>query len=164
MRFAQVFAPLSTAIVVSLGSSILFMQPNASLAQPAPSRSIPPGTSYENRILQQLNLNADQQQRIRTIQNQYASQQQALGQSLAQASRQFAQSMASDVPEAQVREQYRQVKTLQQQLGDLSFARLLAIRNVLTVEQRRQVATLLQQRPTRPPASTSQPTPRSSQP
>ena len=46
--------------------------------------------------------------------------------------------MAGTASESQIREKYRQVETLQQQVSDIRFDSMLVMPEVLTPEQRRQ--------------------------
>jgi Spy/CpxP family protein refolding chaperone len=54
--------------------------------------------------------------------------------------------MASTASQNQIREKYRQVETLKQQVADIKFESMLAMREVLTPEQRRQFAERKQNR------------------
>ena len=54
--------------------------------------------------------------------------------------------MAGDTPEAELRTQYDTVQTLQCEAADMRFETMLATREVLTPEQRSELAELMRQR------------------
>lgn len=137
-----------TVLMLSLGSAISF----ASLNSPLP-QAIAQNTEEQRRpgrdksqLFQDLNLTPEQNQQIQTIQNQYREQISQRGQGLRQARQELSELMASTAAQNQIREKYRQVAELQQQLGNIRFDSMLAMREVLTPEQRRQFAERKQNR------------------
>jgi Spy/CpxP family protein refolding chaperone len=91
--------------------------------------------------LQQLNLSSEQVQKILAIQEQMLKvSTSAKARTLGQASKELQTLIKSEAPANQIREKYREVQALTQTLIDASFDDQLAIRDVLTVEQRRQQA------------------------
>ena len=54
--------------------------------------------------------------------------------------------MAGTASQSHIQEKHRQVETLQQQAAEIRFNRLLAMREVLTPQQRRQFAERMQNR------------------
>jgi len=96
--------------------------------------------------LRELNLSPEQMQRIKAIHEQYKPQFQANRESMRSAHDELRQLMASNASTNQLRQKHEQLQTMQQQTGDLRFESMLAIREVLTPEQRQQAATLMEQR------------------
>lgn len=104
-----------------------------------------PGGSQEG-WLQQLNLSQTQIQRIQSIRNQYKDRISQKRQSLKQAQQELQALMQSNAAKNQVMDKFRQVQGLRQQLEELNFNSMLDIREVLTVEQRRQLSEQMQRR------------------
>jgi len=96
--------------------------------------------------IQRLNLTTEQTQRMQTISNKYRGQIFELAKTLRQAEFELGQMLGSDVSIDALRQKHRQVETLKQKVGNLRFESLLEMREVLTPEQRRQVAQNLQNR------------------
>lgn len=139
-------------LMLSLGSAFAFAHPNSPLTQaiaqnteeqPRPERR--PGRD-KSQLFQDLNLTPEQNQQIETIQNQDREQISQRRQALRQARQELVELMAGTASESQIREKYSQVAALQQQVSDLRFDSMLAMREVLTPEQRRQFAEQKQNR------------------
>jgi periplasmic protein CpxP/Spy len=96
--------------------------------------------------LAELNLSAEQVQRIQAISSQSQSQLVERRKSLRQAQDQLRLLLEGAASNAQIREQHYQVQLLRQQVSSLQFERLLSIREVLTPEQRRQFAVQMRNR------------------
>ena len=143
------------AVLVALGGAVAIANPSSFRLQPlaqtpvSPSATEPaaPASPMEPGWLKELNLNADQVQKMRAIRSQYKDKI-GQGRQAARQSRQELQAlMAGDASETQIREKYKQVKTLKQQVADAQFESMLATRNVLNLEQRRKFASqMLKQR------------------
>jgi len=165
LRRASVLAVLT----LSLGSAVAFTQANwfpqatAQNTEEQPEQQRPePGPAQNTeeqpeqrrpergpgrdkaRLIQELNLTPEQTQRLQAIQNQYQEQVSQRRQAARQARQELFDLMAGTASESQVREKYRQVETLKQQAEDVKFSSLLAMREVLTPEQRRQFAERMQ--------------------
>lgn len=135
-------------LMLSLGSAFAFVHPNSPLTQAIAQNTEEqrrPGRD-KSQLFQNLNLTPEQNQQIETIQNQYREQIFQRGQALRQARQELVELMAGTASESQIREKYRQVAALQQQVSDLRFDNMLAMREVLTPEQRRQFAERKQNR------------------
>jgi Spy/CpxP family protein refolding chaperone len=133
-------------LMLSLGSAIAFANPNSPLPQviaQTPEQQRRP-IRDKSQLIQELNLTPEQSQQIQTIQNQYREQISQRRQALRQARQELLDLMAGTAAESQIREKYRQVATLQQQVSDNRFDSMLAMREVLTPEQRRQFAERMQ--------------------
>ncbi|MCY7276763.1 MAG: Spy/CpxP family protein refolding chaperone [Phormidesmis sp. CAN_BIN44] len=96
--------------------------------------------------LRDLNLTSDQMQKIQAIRRQSKEQIHRQHQAIQQAQQELQSLMMSDAPVAQIREKYRQVKTLREQLADTQFDSLLETRQVLNADQRRKFADRMQRR------------------
>jgi Spy/CpxP family protein refolding chaperone len=90
--------------------------------------------------LKELNLSAGQMQQIRAVREKYRDRIRASKQSERQAQQELRRLMGGDASKEQVQEKYRQVKTLREQVADAQFESMLAMRDVLTVEQRQKFA------------------------
>ena len=134
-------------LMLSLGSTVAFADPNSLLPQ-----AIAQNTEEQRRpnrkaqLIQELNLTPEQTQQIQAIQNQYQDQISQRRQAVRQARQELLALLAGTASESQVRQKYRQVETLKQQVSDLRFDSTLAMREVLTPEQRRQFAERMQNR------------------
>lgn len=126
------------------------------LADPAPQPPVaqrpgddgppgPPGRG-QGELFEQLKLSQDQMQKMQQIRDRYKNQMQQQQQTLRQAEEEFRDMMASTADQSQLREKHRQVQGLREKLGELRFESLLEMREVLTPDQRRQMAELMQQR------------------
>lgn len=97
-------------------------------------------------MLQKLNLTREQKQQLRAIQQQYKGEMKQQRQELLQAQQELTGLMAGTASQSQIREKYRQVEALRQEVGELQLESMLATREVMTPAQRRQFAQLMQQR------------------
>ena len=98
-----------------------------------------------NKLLQQLELSPEQSQQIETIQQQFRSENEPLWQEM-QANRQQMRSLlTSETSAEELRQQHQQAQSLHQQLSDNRFETMLQIREVLTPEQRTQLAEMMEQ-------------------
>jgi Spy/CpxP family protein refolding chaperone len=113
-------------------------------AQPRPQ-------SPELRWIDQLNLRSDQARRIEAIQDRYRDRIEERRRTMQQALETLRNLMAGDTTTQTIRGQYRQVESLRQELAELQFERVLAIREVLTPQQRSQLVQIMEQhhRPSR---------------
>ncbi|MGL5061764.1 MAG: Spy/CpxP family protein refolding chaperone, partial [Microcoleus sp.] len=94
-----------------------------------------------------LNLTADQKQRMQAIRDRYKDQISQRMQAVRQARQELTTMMSSATANAtQMRDKHRQVMALQQQLEEVRFESMMAMREVLTAEQRSRLAQLMQQR------------------
>ena len=99
-----------------------------------------------DRLVQQLDLTSEQSEQIEAIEEQSETENQALFEQL-QTNRQEMQSLlTSNADSEQLRANHQQGQNLRQELGDNRFETMLEIREVLTPEQRTQMAELMAQR------------------
>lgn len=87
-------------------------------------------------LLRSLNLSRRQKAQLFDIQGQYKSEIQTRREKLRSEITTLRQLMVSDVPAAEVSTQFDQVQDSRRELNDINFKGYLAIREVLTLEQR----------------------------
>ncbi|MBW4471152.1 MAG: Spy/CpxP family protein refolding chaperone [Stenomitos rutilans HA7619-LM2] len=138
---------------VAIANPLLRLQPIAQTPTASPSQTpsnqaTPDQMSPNHRDgwLKDLNLSADQVQKMRAIRNQYQDKIGQGRQAVRQSRQELQALMAGDATEAQIRAKYNQVKTLKQQVADAQFESILATRNVLNPEQRRKFASRMLKR------------------
>ena len=100
----------------------------------------------EGGMFEKLNLSADQKQKMQAVRDQYKDQISQRMQAVRQARQELETMMAGTANASQMRDKHRQIMGLRQQLQDLQFESTLAMRELLTSEQRSQLAQLMQQR------------------
>ena len=101
----------------------------------------------EGGLFDQLNLSADQKQKMQGVRDRYKDQVSQKIQAVRQARQELETMMSNPTANAsQMREKYRQIMGLRQQLEEAQFESTLAMREVLTPEQRTQLSQLMQQR------------------
>ncbi len=145
---------ISTLLAFGIGGSMAYVM-SPLLAQnfsPLSAQNTPRNPAGQGRtrggprLLQELNLTPAQTQRLRAIRAQHQRSLAQRARSLRQAQQELQQLMAGAAPASQVRSKFRQVESLRQQIAQLRFESMLAIREVLTPEQRRRFAQSLQSR------------------
>ena len=98
------------------------------------------------RMQQELGLDDNQTSQIKAIHEQAKQDTQGLRQEMRQAKEEMGKLMASDASDTELRQQYRKMQGIRQQLSRKRFEKKLAVRKVLTTEQRTKMAELKQQR------------------
>lgn len=96
--------------------------------------------------LEQLNLTPQQQQEIQAIRDRYQTQLQTSRDQMRQNMERMGQMMSGNSSDNDLRNLHNQILQARQQIGQMQFEQMLAIRNVLTEEQRQQFGQLMQQR------------------
>ncbi|MBN3926399.1 Spy/CpxP family protein refolding chaperone [Nostoc sp. NMS4] len=134
---------LVAAIVIALGGASAFAEASGSflprnLAQN--STNLPPQRRPQSGWLQELNLTSQQIQQIKTIRSQSQNQIKPKRQAVQQAQQELHDLLAGKTSTEQVRTKYNQLKILRQQLADTQFENTLAIREILSLEQRQKFA------------------------
>lgn len=136
-------------LMLSLGSAVALVNPNSlglqAIAQDTEDQREGRPDRGKAQLIQELNLTPDQTQRLQAIRDQDQDQISQRKQAARQARQELVDLMAGTASESQVREKYRQVEALKQQAEDARFDSLLAMREVLTPEQRRQFAERMQE-------------------
>lgn len=97
-------------------------------------------------LQEQLDLSTEQRQRIEAIEQQSETETEGLHQQLREAKQQMQSLLSSEASTNELRQQHQQIQELHQQLEDSRFETRLQVREVLTPEQRTQLAELMQQR------------------
>ncbi|BAY88985.1 MULTISPECIES: Spy/CpxP family protein refolding chaperone [unclassified Tolypothrix] len=134
---------LITAIIIALSGASAFAQARGSffgenLAQNSTNLSKP--RRPQSGWLQELNLTSAQVQQMKQIRSQSQSQIKPKRQAVQQAQQELRNLLAGTASKQQVLTKYNQLKVLKQQLADAQFENTLAIREILTVEQRQKFA------------------------
>jgi len=108
--------------------------PNDSLAERSDNADIPSG-----RILKQLNLTPEQLQKLKAISDRQLTQIRDLAQQSRQANKELRDMLAGIESSDVIRAKHTQVLNLQQELRKQHFERMLAMREILTLQQRSQL-------------------------
>ncbi|MEC4802845.1 MAG: Spy/CpxP family protein refolding chaperone [Jaaginema sp. PMC 1079.18] len=96
--------------------------------------------------LEQLDLSNAQQAQIRAIRDRYKGQTEQQRQTLRTAREQLKELMAGNASANEIRAQHNTVTSLQQQMADSHLEMMLEIREILTIEQREQLAQMTEER------------------
>ncbi|MBD1810683.1 Spy/CpxP family protein refolding chaperone [Microcoleus vaginatus DQ-U2] len=100
----------------------------------------------EGGMFEKLNLSAEQKQQMQAVRDRYKDQLSQRMQAVRQARQELDTMMSGTVNASEIREKHRQIMGLRQQFEEVQFENTLALREVLTPEQRSQFAQLMQQR------------------
>ncbi|NER79398.1 MAG: Spy/CpxP family protein refolding chaperone [Leptolyngbya sp. SIO1D8] len=98
------------------------------------------------RLIQELELTEDQVTQIQAIREGSREEMRALHDNLRANHETLHGLMASDATEAELRAQHEEIQTLHIEVADKRFETMLAIRGILTPEQRSELAELMEQR------------------
>jgi Spy/CpxP family protein refolding chaperone len=110
-----------------------------------------PNPDREDRLMQSLNLNEQQKQDLNAIRQKYQGQMETLYSQLRTRQDEMRTLMGGNASDNDIRAKHKQVEELRQQLGELRFESMLASRKVLTPDQRKQFAQLMDERRVRKP-------------
>jgi periplasmic protein CpxP/Spy len=136
-KFHQYIAAL-LVLTVSMGIPATYTLPQPSQAQEIGET---PG-----KLLQQLNLSNDQLQRIKNIRSRNNSEIRSSRQRARQLQQEIQELMAGTASSDLVRAKFNELQSARQQAAKLQFEQMLAMREVLTPQQRSQLAQLMKQR------------------
>jgi periplasmic protein CpxP/Spy len=150
MNWRSLFLIAAIPLLLPIGSSLARPEsPSAFPALMAQRPFGPPtgdgemrGEGREPRLPEELNLTTEQSQRIQAIQEQSKAARESLHQQLQAAEEQMRSLLAGNATADQLRQQHQQLQNLRQQLGNQHFETMLAIREILTPQQRAQMAEL----------------------
>ena len=150
MMLRRTLLIVAASILIPIGGAFALTETQANrplmvAQQTAQSDDFRSRGSRESRWLDELDLTTEQSEQIQAIREDSRATMEPLHQQLQQAREQLQSQLASDTPTDQLRRQHQQVQALQQQLGEQRFESMLAIRQVLTSEQRVQMAELAEQ-------------------
>lgn len=96
--------------------------------------------------LKALNLSSEQVQKIREIRSRYENRLTEQRRAVRQAQQELKQLMAGNASADQLRQKFDQLQSLKQRLGDTRMESMLAIREVLTAEQRQKLTEVMKHR------------------
>lgn len=108
-----------------------------------------PNPQREQRLMESLNLNDQQKQELNAIRQKHQSQMETLSAQLRTRQDELRTLMSSNASDNEIRAKHQQVADLRQQLGELRFESMLESRKVLTPDQRKQFAQLMDERRSR---------------
>ena len=108
-----------------------------------------PNPQREQRLMESLNLNDQQKQDLNAIRQKYQSQMNTIVSQLQIRQDELRTLMSGNASDDAIRAKHNQVAELRQQLGDLRFESMLESRKVLTPDQRKQFAQLMDERRSR---------------
>jgi protein CpxP len=139
---------LSTVAILMLSLSSTAAIAIPQLPQTITQAPQPPGPPMQDggQLFDKLNLTADQKQKMQAIRNQYKDKITQHRESIVKANQELTNMMNGNSSDTQLREKHRQVVAQAQQMADLQFDMMLAMRQILTPEQRRQLAQMMQER------------------
>ncbi|MGK7926604.1 MAG: Spy/CpxP family protein refolding chaperone [Spirulina sp.] len=145
MKLQKFFLLAASPLVLTLGGAMAFMGADALHSQfnaPAIAQDGPGGGRRDRgmRMLEQLNLSAEQKQQIQAIREQAKANSQQLREQMQNAREQMRSLMAGNASESELRQQHQVIDNLRDQMSDRRFETMLQIREVLTPEQRAQLA------------------------
>lgn len=148
---ASLFIPMSSMAAPFRQSQNFRSHRVQTVAQTPSNEEMPKKGRYNKeqrmqRMQQELGLNADQVKRIQDIHNQAKQDTQGLREQMKQARERMGALMASNASDGQLREQHRKIQDLQRQLSEKRFNTKLAVRGVLTDEQKAKMAEMQKQR------------------
>lgn len=137
-----------SVVLLSLGGAVALANQNPLFPQSVAQNA--GGLGHMGRgqpkLMEQLNLTPDQKQKLQTIHSQYQDQISQRKQAVRKATQELRDLMASDASATSIRTKHQEVQGLRQQLEAVSFESTLATRDVLTLDQRKQFAQLMEQR------------------
>lgn len=141
---------LVAVLMLSIGSSAAFAAPMPQTVAQTPGDSTSPQPQRrKNRdsFLQELNLTPQQMQQMQAMQARYKPQISQRAQAMRQAKQELASLMSSTTAStSQITAKNQQVEQLAQQIRQLKFESMMAMREIMTPEQRTKFAQLMQQR------------------
>lgn len=140
----------ATALSSNMVSAAPLVSSSASIQSPqsvllAQTRMIRKGGGSEA-LMKQLNLTSQQQQQLTAIRQKYQGQMDQLREQLRKNQEELRTMMDGTAPANTITAKHDQIMGLRQQLDKLRFQSMLESRDVLTPEQRKQFAQLMNQR------------------
>ncbi|HEY9692561.1 MAG TPA: Spy/CpxP family protein refolding chaperone [Oculatellaceae cyanobacterium] len=135
-------------LMVSLGSAVAIAQPNPQSPQQGTINQRTPRQMNRSwgALMQQLNLSTEQIKQLSDIRQQYQGQISQKQRDLREAKNKLTTLMVGTANDSTIRDQFTPILRLEQEIAQLQFDNLLAMRKVLTPEQRSKFAELMQQR------------------
>ena len=131
---------LFTTTALMLGFSTSIWVGSIEPLQAQPFENMPQGE-----VLKKLNLSDTQMQQLKAIRDRNKDTLKSSTQQLRQASQDIQNLLAGTAPTEQIRSKFNQVQNLKQQVAKLQFEQMLAMREILTPQQRTQLAQAMAQ-------------------
>lgn len=131
---------LLTTTALMLGFSTPIWVGSIERSQAQPFENMPQGE-----VLKKLNLSDTQMQQLKAIRDRNKDTLKSSTQQLRQASQDIQNLLAGTAPTEQIRSKFNQVQNLKQQVAKLQFEQMLAMREILTPQQRTQLAQAMAQ-------------------
>jgi protein CpxP len=139
-------ASILSIALITLGGAVALAKPNSLFTQIAQNQTAPKPKQRQPKLMEQLNLDPEQKQKLKVIHEQYKDQISQNKQAVRQANKELRDLMASAATADQIRTKHKQVQGLRQDLEKLTFESMLATREILTPEQRLQFAQFMERR------------------
>ena len=140
-----------SVLLLVLGGAVALVKPNSlfpkTVAQNTQNLEGPKrAEGGKHNWMAQLNLSEEQKQKLQATRSQYKDQIFQRKQAVRQITQQLRDLMVSNASADEIRAKHQQVQQLRQQLEEASFESMLATREILTLDQRRQYAQLMEKR------------------
>jgi len=139
-------AALAVPVIGGLSAAQLQAQSGRPGMGGGPGRSPGPHGEHAERLIETLDLSAAQVAQIRAIREDGHDTIQALHTNLRTEREAMHDLMSGTASEAALRAQHEEIQTLHREVADLRFEKMLAVRNVLTPEQRTELSERMEQR------------------
>lgn len=105
-----------------------------------------PGPPNQDRMFEKLDLSEEQRKKLAEIRKSNAEKVKALQEKLKEAHQKLDSSLDSDASEDVLKKQHQALQDLQNEMSDLRFENILAVRKVLTPEQRKKFSEMRKQK------------------
>ncbi|PLS68939.1 MAG: hypothetical protein CV045_05025 [Cyanobacteria bacterium M5B4] len=125
----------------------LTFSPATVWARPFPREGMPRLEDRKGRLISELNLSEQQQQQLEAIRQQFRPEVEKLKNKLDQLRQDMRQLNSSNASDQQLRAKFQEIQAVKNDLEELRFEQKLAMRQVLTPEQRVKMANLREGRP-----------------
>ncbi len=125
----------------------LTFTPAAVWARPFPREEMPRLEDRKGRLINELNLSEQQHQQLEAIRQQFRPEVEKLKNQLDQLRQDMRQLNSSNASDQQLRAKFQEIQAVKNDLEELRFEQKLAMRQVLTPEQRVKMANLREGRP-----------------
>jgi periplasmic protein CpxP/Spy len=144
--------------VLAVGSTVAIANPqlhnktlnsafwDSSIAQMPRRNRVVNTEEGKGRFLEKLNLTSLQKQELSAIRQKYRGQIEPVQNDMQMVQQELFSMMAGDDPTESVRSKYQEATQLRQELSNLRFQSMLEMREVLTPQQRSQLAQMMEQR------------------
>lgn len=134
------------ASLLALGQAPLWASPGDTAPLLVQTQNRGPGAgSGGERVMERLNLSAEQRQQLQSIRQKYAGQTEKLETDLRTQQGELRQLMGGAADKETIRKKHNQVTQIRQKLGDLRFEMMLENREILTPQQRQEFAQMAEE-------------------